>query len=422
MTGTEKVWNCIAQTSYKNLPIKSIAFSSDTSLLGVGFGNTLCLYAPETLKLKCALSAPSGKDGSVNKITVSLPTHRNKSDLDKKRLKFLEKRKKILEAIQSILDTDQINTIAKSLDGELKPSECGNFERKNIKQSNLTVTQQKMIFNQILASNEINLFQKINIYGKLRLRGRVPIKWKQMYADYCSKIDEKQQNAHILERILNLSSKQKFKFALKYKFHKRHIHQFSDTLPTMKRIINFTQSSESASALNGVSNSRTDESFEESPDTQQPQRLTVQINHLAFCTGELAHLAIVCTENRLLIWNLLTLRLQSSFKIAVDKISIDSYTNLVAIITTNQDLYVFLPNTPIPLYQHKKLPKIEGLAWIPRHYPRTHSLTIDWQAITELYFLTENQVKKSTKNLFCCFEMNCNFLCILICDSIPGIV
>lgn len=389
--GKGKVWTCIARTSYKNLPIKSLGFSSDTSLLGVGFGNTLCIYNSETLNLRCALSAPSGLDGSVSKMSITLPGNNDKSDLDRSRKKFIEKRKKLLAAIRSILENDETVTVAKGV-RNANQTEAGHSRRKL--EHKLSDEQKKMVFNQVLASNSINLFQKIHIYDKFNLHGRVAPKWQQPYVDYCDEIDNTLKSHNILGRMLNLSSKHKFKFAHKYSQTNLQKQKNRLSLDSLNRVVNFSRVSNTKKVTNGVSGDMKKCSADKDANSNHMQKPTVQITHIAFCTGEFAHLVIVCTEKRLLIWNLLTLRLQSAFKIAVEKMTVDLYTSLVAIVSKHNDLYVFLPNTPITLYQHKQLPKIDGMAWIPRQYPRSHSLTIDWQAHTELYFLSsDKQVK-----------------------------
>lgn len=391
-SGKGKVWTCIARTSYKSLPIKSLGFSSDTSLLGVGFGNTLCIYNPETLQLRCALSAPSGLDGSISKMSIMLPTNYDKSDLEQRRRKFIEKRKKMSEAIKSMLELDDVVTVAKKINSTASKA---TKSRRKLPEA-LTDTQKKMVFNQVLASNSISLFQKIHIFDKFNVCGRVPLQSYKSYTEYCEQVDSKLENANILGRMLNLSSKHKFKFAYKYHHSNVQSQRNRQTLAALRRVVNRVKVDKSKKMTNGVSGDDDNELLNALPtEKQKHQQPTVQITHVAFCNGEFAHLVIVCTEKRLLIWNLLTLRLQSAFKISVDKVAIDMHTSLVAIVSKNHDLYVFLPNTPITLYQHKQLPKIDGMAWIPRKYPKSHSLTIDWQAHTELYFLSsDKQVRR----------------------------
>ncbi|XP_033232110.1 WD repeat-containing protein 75 [Belonocnema kinseyi] len=51
-----KHWQCYSVGFYRQLPSTDAVFSIDGSLLGVGFGSNLTLWAPESMKLKCSLS------------------------------------------------------------------------------------------------------------------------------------------------------------------------------------------------------------------------------------------------------------------------------------------------------------------------------------------------------------------------------
>lgn len=55
-------------------------------------------------------------------------------------------------------------------------------------------------------------------------------------------------------------------------------------------------------------------------------------------------------------------------------------------------VHLFQPNVPLPIYQRRNLPKLYGIAWIPRRQPKQRSINLDWQAQSTLYFLTEDQV------------------------------
>lgn len=59
-------------------------------------------------------------------------------------------------------------------------------------------------------------------------------------------------------------------------------------------------------------------------------------------------------------------------------------------------MYVFLPSNPYPIYQRKDLPKIEGAVWLPKRHPKQQSLDVDWQAISQLIFLSREQVMTAT--------------------------
>lgn len=317
-------------------------------------------------------------------MTITLPENEDKSDLTQRRKEFLEKRKKLRALIQSMIENDK--TITTNLDKAKKKADKKNASKKERK---LSGSQRKLIFNHVLASNSINLFQKIHIFDKFELHGRIASKAEQSYTEYCQEIDSKVEYANILGRMLSLSPKSKFKFAHKYNQSNMQKQQNRRTLDALKRVASSKTEKASKRQTNGVS--KHEEPEDSSNHENLPQKPTVQITHVAFCTGEFSHLAIVCTEKRLLIWNLLTLRLQSAFKIEVERITVDVYTSLVAVVSKNNMLWVFLPNTPITLYRQKELPKIDGMAWIPRQYPRNRSLTVDWQAHAELYFLSSHK-------------------------------
>lgn len=52
-------------------------------------------------------------------------------------------------------------------------------------------------------------------------------------------------------------------------------------------------------------------------------------------------------------------------------------------------MFVFPPNCPIPVYGRKKMPNVYGAIWVPRKVQRTNYS--DWQAGSQLVFLTEDQ-------------------------------
>lgn len=376
-----------------------MSFSLDTSLLSIGFGNTLCVYLSHNLRLKCILSAPAGMDGSANKLSISLPKSMDKSDLEAKQSQFIDCRKKMQVLIKTLLEEN--NT--KPLLNQIRVRKVGKKKSKNTKILNLSIDEKELIFSQVLASNELSLFQKINIFDKFNLRARTPINQKTAFEEYCNSYDIKTLSNSLFKRIMNLSPKHRFQYCHRFESFRTRHPASKNVTASFKKNFNFIRGPENAALTNGfssntrprkrtISSSKDQSADKKSLNIFKPNKQTTQINHVVFCTGDFMHLVIVCTESRLLIWNLLTLRLQSSYKISVDKISVDLYSSLVAVFTREHDFYVFLPNTPLPLYQRKCLPQIYGMAWIPRRYSKSRSLTVDWQATTELYFLSENQV------------------------------
>lgn len=60
-------------------------------------------------------------------------------------------------------------------------------------------------------------------------------------------------------------------------------------------------------------------------------------------------------------------------------------------------MYIFQPNVPLSIYQRRNLPRLYGAAWLPRRHPKNRSVVVDWQALSTLYFLTEEQVNTETE-------------------------
>lgn len=62
------------------------------------------------------------------------------------------------------------------------------------------------------------------------------------------------------------------------------------------------------------------------------------------------------------------------------------------------------------------MPSIEGLLWLPRRYPKQQSLVVDWQAISQLIFLSKEQVMSATfsdnQNAKSHFSRNCSIYAI----------
>ncbi|KAK9875158.1 hypothetical protein WA026_005949 [Henosepilachna vigintioctopunctata] len=55
------IWNCLSVGFYRNLPCKGLSFSSDGSLMGIGFGCLVTTWTPDSCDLKCSLVYPGHK-------------------------------------------------------------------------------------------------------------------------------------------------------------------------------------------------------------------------------------------------------------------------------------------------------------------------------------------------------------------------
>ena len=369
---------CIGKLAYKNLPVKSISFSQDGSLITAGFGNVLCCWKTDNLKLKCALSAPSCLDGSVNKVVITIPSENNekisKSDyISKKKaivaniLDYLKKKDSSKSNLNEIMKDGRERLLKRKEENSVKdPSELKENERKSI-------------FKRVKMVNELSLVQKIEIFNKLGISCRTA---DQLKDKLDLKVIKSIEKSNDLKRKVN-NHVEILSFASKF-LAKRKMHNYLARKSRENILSGFTKFYDQVPVKKD--NLEEEDTFEGTPVVK-----LAEIQEVIVCKGKFAHIVVVCTENRLFIWNLLTLRIQVSVLLTVDKIVLDPYTNLIAVFTKDRELFVFLPNIPMPLYHRKSMPNIHGAAWVPRRYPKPCSLVLDWQASSQLYFLGINQ-------------------------------
>lgn len=377
------------------------------------------------------LSVPSGIDGSTNKLTIRLPSQSKSSDssstaTQQQRNAFIEKKRAVAALVRSYLDKND-NSLFKLLTE--KPEKKNRRSKShadglkwdtNFKQ--LSAQEKKLVFNRVMSMNLLNLFQKLSILDRFDLHGTSPVAKEQRFMRYVDAHRLHTLEDTLFKRSQAMTHRMRHKSSLRlHQYKQRRRIKATDLNHVVQRLIRFTVDQRggggSATATTATNGQRSDSGktpkrrkdsasikdetneSEAKPATTTftPIKSTTHIKHVAFCSGEFSHLVIACTENRILIWNLLTLRLKSSLKLSVNRIVVDLHTSLVSAFTTANELFVFLPNTPLPLYQRANLPKILGAAWIPRRHPKPHSLTVDWQAITELYLLSEDQVSMQYK-------------------------
>jgi hypothetical protein len=75
----------------------------------------------------------------------------------------------------------------------------------------------------------------------------------------------------------------------------------------------------------------------------------------------------------------------------VKKITIDPLTNLIAAFTKYNELFVFQPSPTLSIFHQKKLPEIHDAIWVPRETPKAQSISVNWQAMSQLLILTSQQ-------------------------------
>ncbi|XP_073826744.1 WD repeat-containing protein l(2)05287 isoform X2 [Musca autumnalis] len=383
-----KSWFCIAQTSYRNLPVESISFSQDGSLLAAGYGNTLCIYKSEDLKLKAALTGANGMDGVITKAQIRIPTKNvNGSKVDLK-----EKRDKLMKLFSNLLEMNE-ETLIKELQKTVEDNRKSVKSDKNLKSSTKLDDKQKMaLYLRILQMHELNLFQKVMIYQKLGIGCKVHPQIASKVIGYLNnsvnqhKKHKRFQSLH--EDVHRMAKCERFKAKYRLQQHTKRQRNYdvavTNNLVPLLSLLNLNQNAQVKKAAEPIA-------AKKQPITEAPKPTIAEIRHVQFAAGEYGHLVAVCTERRILIWNLLTLRLQSVLKLSAKHVSFDAQTNLMSVVTNNDELHIFQPNVPLPIYQRRNMPQLYGMAWIPRRYPKQRSINLDWQAQSTLYFLTEDQ-------------------------------
>lgn len=344
-----RFWACTGKTDYKNLPVKSLAFSADGSLLSVGYGNTLCVYQAETLRLKCVLSSPAGLDGSANKITLNISQQLSAGDENgtgtpnakqkTNKVAKLEKRRKMLQAVKAYLanesDSDLVRTICAKLN---KLSSASRLQ--SVPSAELTLKEQEIVHSKIMAQNELNFYQKLELFGELSLHSQAPKELAAPFATYFSAQLGRLNSVRsaLSGRMQRLPEHQRFSAARKQFNYVKRVGMQRRISARVRDLLSFEEGTKVPSTLTPRKRTNSEKSqkpsqAEKTESTTVPVKQVAQIKHVAFGSGEYSHLVIVCTERRLLIWNLLTLRLQTAIKLSVHRLTVDPYTSLVAVFT-----------------------------------------------------------------------------------------
>lgn len=293
------------------------------------------------------LSAPAGLDGSSNKVIVNIPTLDLTSTNTKRHIQLRERREKIRQMLKGYLDITNENEkeSEKLLDKLVKEIVA---QSKNILMESdendarpLTNKKEKIMFEGIRAKNELNFFQKLELFQMMGLHIRLPADVREKFEEYVrlnAAVELKEK--YLKEYLKNISADKQF--VARYKLlnylegtrefnglHKKNI-SYDDQHRCTHRKINSNEAME----------------LETDPkDVVEPVRKWAQINHVVFGTREYSHFVIVCTEKRLVIWNLLTTRLHAALKLTVKHIAVDPYTSLIAAFTFFDECKLCVPLT-----------------------------------------------------------------------------
>lgn len=378
----KKIWMHIEELSYKNLPINSLSFSSDSSLIVGGFGNSLCVWDTKNFKLLCALSAPAVFDGSTNRAVLSLPNTTKKSNSKQLSINnLIEKRQKLLQMMKTIIDdknTDLVKNITQEKMRYFKKKSIGTVEPKK-----LTINEKKLIFNQILVHRGLNLNEKLQIFHKLNIYYKISNRLEDEVINFISQqaLEEAQLFKGLQRNLNDMKSEEKYKLLWRFKTWRNLDSKRNRKIVTVRKLLK----------------KAIDENVLKKNETENQQHSLLPIKNLAnvtktlFCSKDLSHLIVATTPSKLLIWNLLTLKLEGSYKIHVKNIIIDPLTNLIAAFTKYNQLFIIQPSPAMTIFSQKNLPDIYDMIWVPRDNPRNQSLSVNWQATSQLFFLTQRQ-------------------------------
>lgn len=323
--GKGNVWSCVGQRSYKDLPIGGLCFSKDGSVLIVGFGRHVVIFKGNNLRdLRCVLTAPTGLDGTISRIGVVLEEGGQVNGTPKKRNKSLEGENGEITATQAnelagkylkVDDAKEKNKLRRKLFGSLAPCTATVKPLTEVPE-----TKQQMVFEKICDSLDLDLEQKIKTLNGLSIDWGVGDNYKSQREKLFDRFQVQNEKFETAAQVLSTNKPLR---TLRDGFGRMSIaKQLKDAdltskprlLPSAEPIVLPT-------------------SFNKTRITLVKQ--CTEIKCIIQGVGEFSHLLIVATRNRVLIWNLLTLKIQTCLKLSCQHISIDPLSGLVAAFTTN---------------------------------------------------------------------------------------
>ncbi|XP_062121762.1 WD repeat-containing protein 75 [Drosophila sulfurigaster albostrigata] len=421
------MWTCEAQASYKQQRLESICFSQDGSLLAAGYGHTLVLFDARTLRLLHALSTSAGYDGVVSKAQVRL----SHTAINGTRTELVQQRQQLWGLLQTLLNSNDKKLVQQAQQLMASPSSSNQNQRQT---STAQEPSKQEIFKHIMQMAELGLHQKLQLLRHFDIECYVSTAYQKSLKAHLQMCGVEPQSANervrtLNERLHRLQPRQRFKAKVRllqlkkrrqnYELDRHEILplfsmlQLDETTKPAEKVKRINKSgkldkksNKSLKLVKSIKSAKADNSAglpyinpfkkgsmkaKESDEKLAPLQGSAQISHVQFGSGAQAHLVAVCTETRVLIWNLMTLRLQAGLKLSVRQLAFDPLTNLIAAVTRNNELHVFQPNVPLPIYQRSNLPLLHGLVWLPRRQPKQSSINVDWQAQSTLHMLTNEK-------------------------------
>lgn len=378
------IWLCIEQLSYKNLPVKRFGFSQDSSLIGAGFGNVLCVWDTVNFTLKCALSAPANNDGSTNRVLFTLPSAKMSKKSKENVTATIEKRRKIVDMMRSVIDGSGSESLVKNMTQEKKERYFQQKTVKSEKARNLSKGEKELVFKRVLDLPDLSFNQKIQILHSLHIYYKISNRVEDEVIEFINKTSADLANLYksLQVKIGQVRNHEKYKIQWRFKTWNMLTSKRNRKVVTVRKLLTHKVDEKVMEIKKAKA---------EASENFLPVKNLMRITNVVFCAEEFSHLVLVTTPDRLLVWNLLTLKIQGSFKIHTKFITLDPLTNLVAAFTKYNELFVFHPSPALTIHHQKNIPDIYSAIWVPLETPKAQSVNVNWQATSQLLFLNSKQ-------------------------------
>ncbi|XP_076755512.1 WD repeat-containing protein l(2)05287 [Xylocopa sonorina] len=119
------------------------------------------------------------------------------------------------------------------------------------------------------------------------------------------------------------------------------------------------------------------------------------VTRIEFGKQDACHLVVAASSQHIAVWNILSLTLVWSVPLRVATLTADPKTTYMAVFTTDNSLFIFMPQKSTPIYIRKDViesnSSILGAAFVPNLQQKQDSSYRQWQRKSQLFFLDSNQ-------------------------------
>ncbi|XP_049810920.1 WD repeat-containing protein 75 [Schistocerca nitens] len=115
------------------------------------------------------------------------------------------------------------------------------------------------------------------------------------------------------------------------------------------------------------------------------------ISQVNFGQQDCVHLIVSASPCGIYVWNVITLSLMWMVPFKLSILAADPKSNLMAAVSAENELVIFRPNCPQPMFRKPALvdSEIVAAAFVP--HTSYHTSLVSWQQTSQLYFLDSNQ-------------------------------